>query len=226
MERARNDLLLELRNRPGLVDALRDLGLSQKTADRVADAFPDGRGLEDAGTPTLERLGATPAQARRVAAAFNVVRVCDESCRNESVRFRLMQPDDVVNLLRHAIGRHEQEYFAAILLDTRQRVVDVLGVAVGSLSQVDVHPRELFREAVRRGAHSVILAHNHPSGELDPSEADIEMTRRMIEVGKLIGIPVLDHVIVTREGSVSLASVAPELMSNPPPLVQRFMGAP
>jgi DNA repair protein RadC len=220
--RAKNDLLLELRNRPGLVDALRDLGLSQRTADRVADAFPDGRGLEDAGPTALERFGATPAQARRVAAAFNVVRVCDENCRSESVKYTIRQPQDIANLLQDAIGRQEQEYFAAILLDSRQRVVDVLGIAVGSLAQVDVHPRELFREAVRRGAHSVILAHNHPSGDPQPSEADISLTERMVKVGQLVGIPVLDHVIVTREGWVSTATEFPSLMANPAPLTQRL----
>lgn len=222
MERAPNELLLELRNRPALLEALRELGLTKTVAKRVIDAFPEGRGLEEATPATLERMGATSTQARRVAAAFNVVRVCDDNCQLEADQHTLRDPADVVSLLRNAIGRQEQEYFAAILLDARQSVVDVLGVAVGSLSQVDVHPRELFREAVRRGAHSVILAHNHPSGDAHASQADIDLTQRMIEVGKLVGIPVLDHIIVTRKGSESLARVFPELMSNPSPLVQRL----
>jgi DNA repair protein RadC len=75
------------------------------------------------------------------------------------------------------------------------------------MAQVDVHPRELFRPCIREGIHSVILAHNHPSGDCEPSEADVELTKRMCEVGRLVAIPVLDHLIVTDSEHCSLAAL-------------------
>jgi DNA repair protein RadC len=80
-------------------------------------------------------------------------------------------------------------------------------IAVGSLAQVDVHPREVFRPLVRSGMHSVILVHNHPSGDVEPSDADLELTRRLSDVGRLVGIPVLDHLVVTRTDSISMATL-------------------
>lgn len=205
--RVQNDLMLEFRHRGTLVDALVDLGASRRTAEKIVEAFPDGRGLEDASESALRRFGATETQARRIKAAFRITRVCDESCQARVQGAVLRQPSDAADFVRNVIGRKEQEYFAALLLDSRQRVVDVIGVAMGSLAQVDVHPRELFREAVRRGAHAIIIAHNHPSGDPEPSEADVELTHRMSEVGRLVGIPVLDHIVVSRDDSCSLASL-------------------
>lgn len=92
-------------------------------------------------------------------------------------------------------------------LDARQRVRLVREVAQGSLAHVDVHPREVFRPLVRAGMHSAILVHNHPSQDADPSEADIDLTHRLVEVGRLVGIPVLDHLVVTRTRSVSVAAL-------------------
>lgn len=206
-KRRRNDVLLELRNRPGLIDALQDLGLSRKTAETIADAFPDGRGLDTASVKALEHLGATTAQAKRVVAAFQVVRLCDESCRKRARYEAVKSPDDLVGLLHSAIGRREQEWFAVVLLDPKLRVMDILGVGVGSLSKVDVHPREVFTEAVRRKAHAIIVAHNHPVGRTEPSDADIALTERLWAAGQLFGIPLLDHLIMTRDDFRSLASM-------------------
>jgi DNA repair protein RadC len=92
-------------------------------------------------------------------------------------------------------------------LDARQRVRIVELVAIGSLSSVEVHPREVFRPLVRAGMHSVIAVHNHPSGDATPSEADLELTRRLADVGVLVGIPLLDHLVVTRQEVVSMAGL-------------------
>jgi DNA repair protein RadC len=145
-----------------------------------------------------------------------VVALCDETCNaNLHKTSRIGDPDKVVRFLRQAIGRKQQEWFAVILLDARQRVIDILGVSIGTLASVDVHPREVFREAVRRAAHSILIAHNHPSGDAEPSDSDVHLTHRMSEVGKLVGIPVLDHLILTPTGSVSLAAMG--LVPNPGP---------
>jgi DNA repair protein RadC len=207
VRRAPNDLLVQFRDKPSLVQSMVDLGIRKKTANAILDAFPEGRGLEDASLSALEHLGASPKEARQIRAAFSVVRVCDRSCEQRIEGHTVNSPTALVRLLREVLGRRPQEFFAAVLLDARQRVIDVLGVAVGSLAQVDVHPRELFAEAVRRRAHTIILVHNHPSGDATPSEADVELTKRMVDVGALVGIPVLDHLIVTPTDATSLAQI-------------------
>lgn len=116
-------------------------------------------------------------------------------------------PSDVAHFLRASIGTADQEMFLVLGLDTRQRLQMVRTVAVGSLASVEVHPREVFRPLVQAGMHSVILVHNHPSGEPRPSDADVLLTHRMAGVGEMLGIPVLDHIIVTRDETASLAEL-------------------
>jgi DNA repair protein RadC len=99
----------------------------------------------------------------------------------------------------------QQEHFVCFDLNARHRVIARRVVHIGTLANVDVHPREVFRGAIAGGAAAVILAHNHPSGEADPSRADIEVTKRLREVGELCGIAVLDHVVVAEHGFISLA---------------------
>lgn len=115
-------------------------------------------------------------------------------------------PSDVEAYARLSFGDALQETFVALGLDARQRVRLVRTIAVGSVSQVDVHPREVFRPLVRAGMHSVVVVHNHPSGEPEPSQADIELTLRLVGVGATLGIPLVDHVIVTRTRSLSFAA--------------------
>jgi DNA repair protein RadC len=116
-------------------------------------------------------------------------------------------PDDVAEFLRASIGASPQETFLVLGLDVRQRLQMIRTIAKGSLASVQVHPREVFRPLVQAGMHAVILVHNHPSGEPEPSEADVSLTQRMAEVGRLLGIPVLDHIVVTRTSAVSLAEL-------------------
>lgn len=113
-------------------------------------------------------------------------------------------PDSAVARLRERM-QPEQETFVALLLDARQKIVGSYVVGMGSVSAVTVHPRDVFRETIRRNAHSLIVGHNHPSGVCEPSQADDELTDRLIEAGKLLGIPVLDHIVVTDLGHYSYA---------------------
>ena len=191
-----------------IITALRDAtGISQKTAERIAAAHPGGRGMAVTTKAGFQSLGATELQARRLKAAFQLVDVCDANCERIAKGTVVRDPRDAAAFLRKVLGRQEQENFVIILLSARQRVMEVLQVGQGSLAQVDVHPREVFRDAVKIGAHSMIIAHNHPSGDAEPSEADIQLTHRLAEVGRLFGIPVLDHIVVTPSDSVSLASL-------------------
>lgn len=116
-------------------------------------------------------------------------------------------PDDVIAL--PAIRRltsAKREHFVVLLLNARHEVEAVETVSIGSLNASIVHPREVFRSAVIESAASILLAHNHPSGDPEPSEEDLSITRRLVEVGELLGIAVLDHVIVASRGVVSFRS--------------------
>ncbi|MCL6614990.1 MAG: DNA repair protein RadC, partial [Firmicutes bacterium] len=90
----------------------------------------------------------------------------------------------------------DREQFRIILLDAKNHVLGIRVVSVGSLSSSIVHPREIFKEAIARSSAAIILVHNHPSGDPTPSHEDIEVTRRLVEAGRLLGIEVLDHVVV------------------------------
>ncbi|MFI5387146.1 MAG: DNA repair protein RadC [Fimbriimonadales bacterium] len=110
--------------------------------------------------------------------------------------------EDVYALLDH-LKYEKQEHFVVVLLDAKQKVMRVETVHIGTLSMSPVGPREVFRIAIREGASSIIVAHNHPSGDPTPSPEDLEVTKRLVEVGKLLDIPVIDHVIIGDPGSVS-----------------------
>ncbi|MDO9557251.1 MAG: JAB domain-containing protein [Coriobacteriia bacterium] len=112
-------------------------------------------------------------------------------------------PADAARVLREAfdLDHRDREIFAAIALNTKNRVLGVYEVSVGSLNASIVHPRELFKTAVMLSASSVVVGHNHPSGDTTPSGADIQLTRRLVKAGDVLGIEVLDHVIVSHDGT-------------------------
>ncbi len=112
--------------------------------------------------------------------------------------------DDIYELLEH-LKYEKQEHFVAVLLDSKNKVIRVANVHIGTLTMSLVGPREVFRIAIREGASSIIVAHNHPSGDPTPSPEDHEVTRRLVEVGQLLDIPVLDHVIIGDPASVSFS---------------------
>jgi DNA repair protein RadC len=146
--------------------------------------------------------GVGAARAARVVAAFELGRRA-MSCelRPES----LVDPHDVFRVVAPRVAGLEQEVFFSIGLDVRSRLLDVVEVARGSVHAVEVHPREVFRPLVRMAASGGVLAHNHPSGDPTPSRDDIELTRRLRAIGELIGIPIVDHVIVTGSRYRSIA---------------------
>jgi DNA repair protein RadC len=115
---------------------------------------------------------------------------------SQSERPVIKCPGDVRNLLMEEMRYLDKEYFKIILLNIKNQVIHVEDVSVGSLNSSIVHPREIFKIAIRRSSAALILVHNHPSGDPTPSGEDVEITRRLVESGKLLGIDVLDHVII------------------------------
>ena len=100
--------------------------------------------------------------------------------------------------------RKMKEYFCVFFLNTQQQIIGREIISVGTLNTSLVHPRECFRTAIVNNSCSIIIVHNHPSGSLEPSAEDLNLTKRMVDVGRLIGIEVLDHVIVTAQAYASL----------------------
>lgn len=149
---------------------------------------------------TVPGIGA--ARASRVAAAFHLGR---RSMEPELYDRSLRSPDEVFQRLRCRMDGLSQEIFVVLALDVRNAVIDEIEVARGCLTGVEVHPREVFRPLIRMAAAAAVVAHNHPSGDPTPSPEDVFLTRRLREVGDIVGIPVLDHVVVGRGAYVSLA---------------------
>ncbi|MEA4883095.1 MAG: DNA repair protein RadC [Clostridia bacterium] len=116
-------------------------------------------------------------------------------CEGES-RPEIGGPGDAAGILMPAMRYLEKEEFRAIFLDTRNRIVDTAVISVGTLNSSIVHPREVFRAAIRAASAGVIVAHNHPSGDPSPSPEDIAITKRLVRAGSLIGIEVIDHLII------------------------------
>lgn len=114
---------------------------------------------------------------------------------------------EAATLVRPMFDGEMREKCVVILLDARHRVIDVATIAIGSLAGVEVHPREIFRAAINASAAAIILSHNHPSGDATPSQADIMLTDRIRDAGEIIGIPLLDHVVVSETGHASIAQV-------------------
>jgi len=126
---------------------------------------------------------------------------------------RLLEPSPARRVVRSAadaaavctpMRRLDREHFRVILLNTRHEILDIVDVSVGGLASAPVHPREVFKEAIRRSAAAVILVHNHPSGHSEPSRDDLLITEQLHAAGRLVGIEVLDHLIIGERTFTSL----------------------
>jgi len=135
-------------------------------------------------------------KAVTLVAAFALARTMAKDLQRESPV--LETPEAIVDLLREENRVRQVETFQVILLNTRRRLIRIQEVSQGTLDTILVHPREVFRPAIAAGAAAIILAHNHPSGDPTPSEADIKVTRDLIRAGQLLKIEVLDHIILGR----------------------------
>lgn len=164
-------------------------------------------GLGAADVVELRRRGATAAAAARIVAALELGR------RNQlprKQRLRIESPEDLAKFLGPRYRDRDRECFGVVLLDSRNGVLGRRVISIGTLSASLVHPRELFLEAVRAQCARFAMFHCHPSSVAEASPEDIALTRRMLEVGKLMGIDVVDHIVIG-QGFVSLRSSRPDL---------------
>lgn len=146
--------------------------------------------------------GIGPAKSAQVKAALELGRRSVSS--DPATRPVINSPADVADLVMEEMRSLDREHFRIIHLSTRNNVLGISPISVGSLNSSIVHPRECFKEAIRRNANTIILLHNHPSGDPAPSVEDLDITRRLSEGGRILGIDVLDHVIIGDKRYVSL----------------------
>lgn len=119
-------------------------------------------------------------------------------------RYKIRSPEDAANYLMTDMSSLNQEHFVVLFLNVKNEVLHKQTIFIGSLNSSIVHPREVFREAFKRSAASMIISHNHPSGDTTPSREDIEVTKRLMEAGSIMGIDVLDHIIIGDQKFISL----------------------
>ena len=175
------------------------------SARRLLAAFGTLRGLAEASVEQLSSIhGIGQAKAAQLKAAVELARRI--ALPADGGRLVIDNVDAAAAVLRPRLLDKRKEHVVALLLDARHRLIRVSPIAVGSLSASLVHPRELFKEAIAASAAAVLVAHNHPSGDPEPSEHDLELTGRLVEAGALLGIEVLDHLIIGADGVVSLAA--------------------
>ena len=172
-------------------------------ATRLLSAYEGLAGLAQAPFSDLTAFkGVGRVKAIELQAAFALARRLLSAAPAE--RPQVKSPADAANLVMHEMGILEQEELRTVLLDTKNHVLKVHGVYKGSLNTAVVRVCELFREAVRLNAAALILVHNHPSGDPTPSPEDVQVTRQVVEAGKLLDINVLDHLVIGQQRWVSL----------------------
>jgi DNA repair protein RadC len=176
------------------------------TSQKLLSRFGSLKGVANASVEELvQTSGIGLAKATQIKAALELSRRL-EADTGQTPRPILRSPEDVVAEVRSQLKGKKKEHFLVLCLDTRNRLANRRLVSMGSLDTSIVHPREVFKEAVSSCAASVVLAHNHPSGDPEPSKEDIELTKRLARAGEIIGIDVLDHIIICDNGFVSLKS--------------------
>ena len=174
--------------------------------------FGSLKGIMQASFEDLRNVkGLGEAKASKLMACFEIAKRASKEERDfielaeeEKKRYKpVTSPEGIYKIVSAKITNFSKEHFYVISLDIRNNFIGIDEISVGTLTASLVHPRETFESAIRRHAASIIIAHNHPSCETDPSEDDLKITKRLIEAGKIMGIEVLDHIIFTTKSYLS-----------------------
>jgi len=181
-------------------------GIPGKSAIHIAQElltkFGNIHAISQATAEELSTIrGVGSAKAAQLRAAFELGRRQD--LEPEKGHHTIKDPASLVKVMRKGIQEKAKEHFMLVLLNTRNKVIAIRTISVGTLNASLVHPREVFKDALAHNASSIVLVHNHPSDDPEPSDDDLGLTRRLRDAGRLMGIEVLDHIIITRSGYTS-----------------------
>jgi DNA repair protein RadC len=174
-----------------------------RVAERLLKQVGNIRHLVDMSVEEMTQIkGIGPTKAIQLKAGIELGRRLSRASLNETVTIR--KPADAADLLMEELRYLQKEHFVCLFLNTKNHVLHQETLSMGSLNASIVHPREVFRAAIKYSSASVICAHNHPSGDPTPSPEDIQLTQRLMEAGQLIGIEVLDHLVIGDRKYISL----------------------
>ena len=172
------------------------------TAQKLLSQFGSLQKLAEASIEELSSIkGIGLAKATQIKAVFEIGRRLSVQAPSYKSK-ELTDPKKAYQLIKNKLKDYTREHFYIIALNSRNH--SIAEVSVGSLDASIVHPREVFSEAIKNKAASVIFAHNHPSGDPEPSEDDLEITKRLVKAGKILGIEVVDHIIVAKDKFLSM----------------------
>jgi DNA repair protein RadC len=164
-------------------------------AQELLSEFGSVKAISQATIEELSKIkGIGLAKAAQIKACFELGKRQD--LEPELKDFNIKDPQSVVKAIRASIKDKAKEHFKLILLNPRNKIIGISTISIGTLNTSLAHPREIFKEAIIHNAMSVVLAHNHPSGDPEPSEDDLTITKRLAEAGKILGIEVIDHIII------------------------------
>jgi len=186
-------ILLGTGQGPGKLSAV---GLGQYILQFLAQDQRDAMSVlrEVSAQELMEIPGVGPAKATTILAALELGKRVLQSRPPEKTI--VDDPSVAAAALSHELMWQSQERFAVLLLDIKHRILGMRVVTIGTATETLAHPRDIFREVIRHGATRVIVAHNHPSGNLEPSPEDISLTRQLLEASRVLGVPILDHLIL------------------------------
>lgn len=180
-----------------------DAALAEAVARRVLARFGGIQRLVDISVEDLrDTSGIEGYEALRCQALIEIGRRAGNA--GKGPRDVIESPEEAFAYVEH-LRLEKREHFAVLMLDAKNQITRAADIHIGTLTQSLVGPREVFREAIRDGASSVIVAHNHPSGDPTPSPEDIEVTQKLVDIGSMLDIPVLDHIIVGERRFTSFA---------------------
>ena len=190
-----------------IVELLLTLGTPRRDCKAMAKEaikkFKGLRGVLDASSDELQEIkGIGPSNAF----GLKLFQAMAERYAKESMpgKVTLDSAEAIFNYLQKSIGRETKEHFMLLCLDSRHNLINISEISVGTINASIVHPREVFQTAIKSLATQIILAHNHPSGDPEPSTQDVAITARLCEASRILGIELLDHVVVTSDKFVSL----------------------